>query len=403
MKKAKKILAVVLALSLMLPIFSMTAAATSIGSIDTSDEPLITFMEYKECVSNEKYNTLLKHWAYDKEYPNDEYAAFPSFFGGAYLDEEKNLVIQLTSQDDSIIAYFKELIDLENVVFEEVDFPYTRLVAEKDAAVSKLVEANATNLDAITGIGISIPKNSVNLYICKSDLEKNSIDIQSVVNSLTDFSNINIIETHGKDQPCAIPYPGDQMRVGTSTDLDRSIGFWARNSNGDLGIITAPHKNLLENTRIYIDGVWFGNAGQPYCNGSVDAVFIPRGAAHFEPTRYVPGFNFSHVSGSCSSIPVGGTSYSRGYVSDIQPGTVRDISYTAVMTSANPANSYTLNNCVVTSASCQNHDSGGIVVGREHPTTPHVVGIIAGKQGGTDYVIYTKASYLLGTLNCTVY
>ena len=138
MKNVKKILAILLALSLVLPVFSLTVVATSTGSIDASNETLTTLSEYKEGVAIEKYNTLLKHWAYDKRYPSDEYAAFPSFYGGVYLDDSKNLVIQLTNIDKSNIVYFEKLIDLDDVLFEKVEYSYTNLIAAKDAAVAKM-------------------------------------------------------------------------------------------------------------------------------------------------------------------------------------------------------------------------------------------------------------------------
>lgn len=53
MKKIKRTLAIVLALSLVLPIFSLTVAGTSTGSIDATNGAFTTLSEYKESVAIE--------------------------------------------------------------------------------------------------------------------------------------------------------------------------------------------------------------------------------------------------------------------------------------------------------------------------------------------------------------
>ena len=391
MKNAKKILAIVLVLSLVLPIFSLTAAATSNGSIDASDEPLSTFQQYKENIANEKYNILLMHWAYDKEYPSDEYADFPSFYGGAYIDESKNLVIQVTEYDKAKVEYFKKLIDLDSVVFEQVEYSYAKLVEEKDAAVANMAATNREFSDTITGIGISIPKNAVNIYIYKPNIQKYSYNIQSVVDALTEFDKINIIETTGRDAPSASVGPGVEFQFSGG---NRSTGFWAYDANGNLGIITAPHDSVDDNDVGKIGNVTFGVAVEAVYGGSVDAVFIKRTNTSFTPDRFVSGIGASHYSGTYRSLAVGSATYSRGFKSLGRAGVVDDVNYTT---------SYGVNSCVLSTAYCQGGDSGGIVMGSGGSTQRYVVGIITGHRTDNNYQIYCKAGNILSRLTCTVY
>lgn len=397
MKNVKKILAIVLVLSLVLPIFSLTAAATFNGSIDTSDEPLTTIQQRKEEEAIEKYNILLKHWAYDKNYPNDEYADFPAFYGGAYIDEEKNLVIQLTNLEKSNIEYFKKIIDLNNVHFEEVKYSYSTLLAEKEAAVEKMTAVNKKYAETITAIGLSMQKNAVNLYLYKPDIEKYQVDVQEVQTAVTDFERVNIIETNAKNELASAPAPGDEITI----NYDRSIGFWAYDSNDYLGIITAPHNSVDEGDAASINGTRFGTASVPYFSGSVDAVFVRRTASSFTPTRYIAGHNSFYASGTYRTLAENATAYSRGCRSFAQSGLVSDISYSAYYGS--DYDDVTINNCVLVEAPCQGGDSGGIVVGGGNANTRYIVGIIGGRQYTTNYLIYTKASFMLSTLNCTVY
>ena len=71
---------------------------------------------------NDKYNKLLEYWAYDPAIIDDTNANFPSFYGGIYINEQKSLVIQVTCLNDAVKAYFGNIIDLSNVVFEEVKY-----------------------------------------------------------------------------------------------------------------------------------------------------------------------------------------------------------------------------------------------------------------------------------------
>ena len=152
-------------------------------------------------IAGEKYNQLLMEWAYDKNYPNDVYADFPEFYGGAYIGDHGNLVILLTKQDKETTAYFENLIGLENVVFETVKFSYQTLVAESDAAVATREDVNAQYYGAISSLGISVPDNAINIYINKNIVESYDLDIQQICTALTSFPNVCVVEVAGYDEP----------------------------------------------------------------------------------------------------------------------------------------------------------------------------------------------------------
>ena len=117
MKKKVKWLSAILALLLVVTMLPVSGMASAIGNIGTTDEGLTTAQEAKENRANDKYTTLLTHWAYDKEHIDDVYADFPSFYGGAYINDDQELVIQVTNSDAETMTYFKNLIDLTDVKF----------------------------------------------------------------------------------------------------------------------------------------------------------------------------------------------------------------------------------------------------------------------------------------------
>lgn len=100
------------------------------------------------------------------------------------------------------------------------------------------------------------------------------------------------------------------------------------------------------------------------------------------------------MSNAYTSLAVGSTTYSKGKSSGCQTGEVIDTNYTT---------SYGISNCVVTSAPCASGDSGGIVAGSGTSSSRYVAGIVTGKQGTTDYVIYVKAGNIISTLGISVY
>ena len=399
MKQNVKWLSAMLALFLVITMLPISGMASAIGNIGTTDEGLTTVQEAKENRANDKYTTLLTHWAYDKEHIDDVYADFPSFYGGAYINDDQELVIQVTNSDAETINYFKNLIDLTDVKFEKVIYSYSTLVAELDAATSRMTDNDKKFTNAVSALGISIPKNSLNIYVVADDVAKNQLDIQAICKSVTTFENINVVEVGSRDVPCGDVYPGSEL---STPGGNRSVGFWAYDANSNLGFITAPHDSMAKNDLVYINGTTFGRAATPYFSGGVDAVFVKRSNTSLTPTRYVSGHGTSHASGTYKTLAVGSTIYSRGKDSGARSGKIQDTSYT-VTYELSPGENFTLGKCVLTSAYCQEGDSGGIVVGGGNSGTRYIVGIITGRRMSNNYLIYVKAGTLLQRLGCTIY
>jgi len=361
-------------------------SASSVVAFETLDEDLME----KESEANEKYNILLREWAYDEERIDDVNADFPDYYGGAYIDESKNLVIQVTSLNDEIRAYFDDLIELENVIFEVVEYSYENLKCEKEAIVEKMKSQEFDSF-SLTGVGISFENNSVTAHV-EPRSDTRSINNAEIKKEISSFENVDIIWGVGQDEPTLDVRPGAQLTVaGTHSG---SVGFWARDSYGNLGIITTPHDVIKLGDTVKIGNSTFGTAQTPHYNSYVDAVFIERTSNSMNPSRQVTGTIYDVKSGTFTILAVGSSVCMVGGVTGAATGFVEDVNYTA---------SYGLTNTVMTSIVAAKGDSGGIVAGGGTSTSKYIAGIVAGRNLSTGTMFYVKAGTILSHLNISIY
>lgn len=396
----KKLLSIILTLTMLTSSFLVPNAVTALANESTSDlvpVALSTELQTLENDANEKYNKLLATWAYNPMIIDDVNADFPEFYGGAYINKEKKLVLQVTSLNKSVILYFKNIIDLTNVIFEEVKYSYEELKQAHAEIVQKMdVTSTDSLISSITGVGISFPDNAVSLYLITSDSVAESKSIKhEIQDKVSTFDNIKVIATQSKDIPVASVEPGTEI---LNPGFSRSIGFWATDASGNLGIVTAPHASISEGTIISIGTTTFGTACTPYFTGNIDAVFIKRTNPYFTPTRYVSGWDFNLNSNSYTTLAVGSTTYSKGITSGCRTGEIIDINHTT---------DYGISNCVITTSHCDRGDSGGIVAGGGNSSNRYLVGIITGSKDvlfqDTNYTMYVKAGNILPALDISVY
>lgn len=115
----------------------------------------------KESISVEKYNILMREWAFDPDYISDTNADFPEFYGGAYINEDKLFVIQVTNPFEEARAYFSDLIDLTDVAFERVQYSFVELKEAQDEIEQVIHSVGISSFEDYNGIGISSTRNKV--------------------------------------------------------------------------------------------------------------------------------------------------------------------------------------------------------------------------------------------------
>lgn len=310
----------------------------------------------KESEANGKYNALLSAWSKNPAIISDKSANFPSFYGGAYIDDQQNLVIQVTDLTDEIKTYFSRIISLENVIFNKVKFSYLELLAEHSRIATNYLGVNSTNGELVS-VGISQKENAINLYIKRGRTQD---EYTAIANKITDFEHVRIVQ-FGTCQPCADVYPGTAIS-------NRSVGFWGY-ANGSYGIITAAHNSIKEGDVIKIGSVVFGTAEEPHCEngGKVDAVFVKKTNTDFYSSNYVPEWDVTMTVGKYASSCEKSTIYCAGKVTTIpqdqRKGTVVDNAFVVGYDfDGDGVADVKIYDCVLTTAKCDNGDSGGIVM-----------------------------------------
>lgn len=179
----------------------------------------------KESIADNKLDRILDEWSINDGFSDYE-TDFPSFYGGAFIDENKNLVIQVTSLDDEVIKYFESLIDTNDVVFHEVKYSYKELLEQMDA-ISQSIGKNS-RMAGINGVSISQKNNQVNVYYSPDSAR--SIDISNNLDDILQIDNIRFIEKE-PETPCEAGEPGTKINVsgidnnGNYYAKSRSIGF----------------------------------------------------------------------------------------------------------------------------------------------------------------------------------
>ncbi|MDL2218647.1 S1 family peptidase [Christensenellaceae bacterium OttesenSCG-928-M15] len=408
MKKVLKNITIVILILVMVFPFSITALAISdsdpitektVLEMETDGDAKIADIENiyvdpllkadprldkKDTQANDKYIVLLTEWAFDKNNISDLDAKFPEFYGGCYIDENKDLIILVTDISEEIREYFSRLIDMNNVILKKVQYSYSELLNEHDKITSAVLRQSKNQfVEAIAGVGISMQQNAVALYIVPETADT----LKKARASVTSFPGVVTIEAEGKDKTTAAIYPGDRMAF-------RSAGFWAYR-NGVLGLVTCGH-NTSQGETIYqgTGATAFGTAEKVVFSGTCDASFVKRTNSSFTPSRSVSGHGFSlHPSGYISILAVGANVYSRGYITGAKSGTVKDNNYTA---------SYGIRSLILTDVTAGLGDSGGVVAASGNSSTRYITGIISGRSGANK-MIYCRYDIIKSNLGITLY
>ena len=246
----------------------------------------------KEDAAGKKYNALLDKWAEDPRYPSDTHANFPPFYGGAYINNDKDLVIQTTELSEDILVYFAAVIDLQDVRFEKVEYSFAQLLEEKEQIAAQMKDfAGGTAIARLTGVGISVVRNSVCLHLVLAENADKAAVWAEVRSTISAFPNLVLVSEDGEDSVCtsistvvgSTTYSRGMAsygQVGTVTDISYTTSYGisdcvvtsASCASGDSGGIVASLGNSIHTRCHYLlraayekdsDLLFFGR--RPHC------------------------------------------------------------------------------------------------------------------------------------------
>lgn len=188
----KKFLIIILTL---LICFCLASCADTAVSENTSD----LSPSEKEGAASDKYNALLKAWAGGAEVYHDGNIVYPDTYGGAYINEDKTLVICTTSLSKKTIKEYEEIIGDTDITYKKVKYSHNELIEENNRIMEKVMEGGNKYYDQIAACGIDESDNAINLYILpqSSDKAENEKLSEQIARKVTNFKNVNIKNSMG--------------------------------------------------------------------------------------------------------------------------------------------------------------------------------------------------------------
>ena len=348
--------------------------------------------------ANQKLEKIHAYFLNNTFSKNNSEIDYPDYYGGAFINNEGKLVVYIKGSINRYKKDIEDIIGSQNVIFNSCKNSYSDLnKTMKELNNYKFTNGQNSYSQNFNSYGII---DSENILI----VNLNDFTDASMKQFKKNVNNSKVIEFRkGNGKPILQATdlnPGANIyaKVGTNNN-NGSIGFRAKNSAGEEGIVTSGHV-ISEGQGLYYGT---GTAAIGLCavskqSGSVDAAFIPI----FESYNNIPTNTINGTTNTLStltSLPGSGTVVNKvGYKTGSTSGKV---------ISTNFAVDYgvygTITNVTTVNYNALRGDSGGIVYSYVSSTnTRYTVGIHGGQIDATTWY-YIKAPNILSSLNLSRY
>jgi streptogrisin B len=301
--------------------------------------------------------------------------SYPQTYGGAYINDEGNLVIQYTADDKALYSsktWLRGITGLQEINVEQVEFSYNELVEANNIIGEYIANELSESFDKK-----QIPADS----LFKGDIVQSAIDAKNnaVVIWLDDVSILNIdifrktivdkpflkFILSAKERPCfQTTYKSGEGWIGGG-----SIGFPAT-YNSYSGIVTAQH--CTSSGTNYINGQAYGS--RTLSSSTYDYAFIQQTNYTDSITRGIYDTNKTLFSGSYCTLVQGSAVGRTGISTGFSTGTVE---YTGV-------NNLLGNDLFQTNCGSMGGDSGGPYFSSPFSSSTTIAGIHLGGYNDPD-------------------
>ena len=312
---------------------------------------------------------------------------FPEYYGGAYINDEGKLVINVTSNTTSISQDFNKRTGTDEFILKPSKYSFKMLTKIMDTLNTyKLKKADSPISANFNSYALLDAQNSIVVYLD----EYNQEQIEAFKKQVLDSSAIEFKKATGKVKDEINVNPGSSITSGGSGG---SVGYRARRGGVD-GIITAGHVAAF-NADVEKDGTIFASCTAREFSGSVDASFCRITNSNYTPTNTLEGT--SNTLSTTISEPGVGTvinkiGASTGHTSGKIISTNASATYLGV----------TFTNLTSADYVSAAGDSGGIVYSYIISTNTRLtLGIHVASDGTTRY--YVKANQINSALGTSRY
>ncbi len=301
-----------------------------------------------------QYNKLLERFSVQNRSVAGE-KVYDSRFGGAYLNDDGELIVLLTENTNENQALVKEYTEEPKILIATCKYSYNELNRIINTINLHLEELRKLGAD-ISSIYTDVMNNCVVIKVRNLNEYKES-EIRKIVDSdCMVFQNTNEIVEY-QDSTLQVDMKGGFELRNIATSKTATLGFGAIR-NGVRGYVTASHFGRSIGQQISYNETIIGTVKQSgyYPNTYADAAFIESNGAA-SPTNMIMG-GYYCTAASTLEYPQNTSILMYGNKSGLQSGTIYSYNHTYVP--YNPED-YTSTDHVLAIYYSQNGDSGGPV------------------------------------------
>lgn len=271
----------------------------------------------KQIESIEQYKNMLNSFNMQAKSRSNSEQIYDSNYGGAYIDDNGELVVLLVRQDahsiNEIQTYagndslktqeceysFNELLSVINVVNDNLDYLY-----ENGIIISEMYEDVYNNMVYIGVVELTADKEQMIRDIANSTC----VNIYNQVEQNIDTSGVNI--------------KGGDAITSNKDGNSSTIGFCATR-NGVEGFVISGHAGNEEGEAFSSSGVLLGTVTDTayFNNSHADAAFVEK-SAYVNTSDLVNVYKCRYVETDLDSYPVGTVVYKYGISSKQTSGKV---------------------------------------------------------------------------------
>lgn len=325
---------------------------------------------------------------------------YPDYYGGAYINKEKQFVILIKGDTSRYKDEFVRRVKSSEVLVKTCEYSYEELrnVIER-LKVLYLDESNKATIEATTmrRFCFDVPKNRIIVELEELTEKKKNLFKQTVMDSPTFIFEKNygipMLETDLK--------LGDPLWNGPSTTIGMgSIGYRAK-QYGIPGVVVSSHLVPFFGNPLYYKGTQVGSCISSIMAGSIDAAFCELYSGNNLAMK--TAYGGKSLSTTLGNLWSGGDVYMEGASTrSVSHGSILQIDdngdFEYIIGQNGSKQIIHLVNVVKSNYKSQPGDSGGIVYdGYNQPLGIHEG---AAKYGGTYFI---KASEINRQLSLTMY
>ncbi|WP_298650667.1 hypothetical protein [uncultured Proteiniphilum sp.] len=212
-------------------------------------------------------------------------SAYPDYFGGIYLDENFDIVLVIVDDNpEKFRSMAEEKVKRVNLHLQKGDFSLNELEKIQEKLDDFFRNSAPKSIkDNLISAGIEVQANRISVEF---------IDISP--------DKINEFKKAFMDSPAIIFKQGtgpfiDLANVNSGSGIkppglnNGSVGYRARNSSNQIGIVSSGHLFTMVGQGAYINNVHVGQVANRQNSGTVDAAFIRITNSNYIPTNVVEG------------------------------------------------------------------------------------------------------------------